>query len=73
MTEGKYFVFGREATNMYAEDPMGGFFMRSPKSFLATELKTEYKNTFVKIVEKYLYISSRKRKNLLIKNSMELF
>jgi hypothetical protein len=54
MTEGKYFVFGREAINMYAEDPMGGFFMRSPKSFLATELKTEYRNTFVKIVEKIL-------------------
>jgi hypothetical protein len=51
ITDGKQFVFGREAINMYAEDPMGGFFMRSPKSFLATDLKAEYKNTFVKIVE----------------------
>lgn len=65
MTEGKYFVFGREAINMYAEDPMGGFFMRSPKSFLATELKTEYRNTFVKIVEKILaHIKSQAEKSL---------
>lgn len=65
VTEGKYFVFGREAINMYAEDPMGGFFMRSPKSFLATELKTEYRNTFVKIVEKILvHIKSQAEKSL---------
>lgn len=65
MTDGKYFVFGREAINMYAEDPMGGFFMRSPKSFLATELKTEYRNTFVKIVEKILaHIKSQAEKSL---------
>ena len=65
MAEGKYFVFGREAINMYAEDPMGGFFMRSPKSFLATELKTEYRNTFVKIVEKILaHIKSQAEKSL---------
>ena len=65
MAEGKYFVFGREAVNMYAEDPMGGFFMRSPKSFLATELKTEYRNTFVKIVEKILaHIKSQAEKSL---------
>ena len=65
MTDGKYFVFGSEAINMYAEDPMGGFFMRSPKSFLATELKTEYKVTFVKIVEKILvYIKSQAEKSL---------
>lgn len=54
ITEGKNFVFGRDAINMYAEDPMGGFFMRSPKSFLASELKAEYKNTFANIVEKIL-------------------
>jgi hypothetical chaperone protein len=65
ITDGKQFVFGREAINMYAEDPMGGFFMRSPKSFLATDLKAEYKNTFVKIVEKILlYIKTQAEKTL---------
>ena len=54
MTNGNTFVYGREAIRMYSEDPMSGFFMRSPKSFLATELKQDYKNVFLKIVEKIL-------------------
>jgi hypothetical chaperone protein len=54
MTSGKSFVFGREAIRLYSEDPMSGFFMRSPKSFLATELRHDYKNVFLKIVEKIL-------------------
>lgn len=54
MTNGKTFVFGREAIRLYSEDPMSGFFMRSPKSFLATELRYDYKNVFLKIVEKIL-------------------
>jgi hypothetical chaperone protein len=54
MTKGSTFVYGREAIRLYSEDPMSGFFMRSPKSFLATELKPDYKNVFLKIVEKIL-------------------
>ena len=54
MTNGNTFVYGREAIRLYSEDPMSGFFMRSPKSFLATELKQDYKNVFLKIVEKIL-------------------
>lgn len=54
MTNGNTFVYGREAIRLYSEDPMSGFFMRSPKSFLATELKLDYKNVFLKIVEKIL-------------------
>lgn len=54
MSNGKTFVYGREAIKLYSEDPMSGFFMRSPKSFLAAELKLEYKNIFLKIVEKIL-------------------
>ena len=54
MTKGHTFVYGREAIRLYSEDPMSGFFMRSPKSFLATELKLDYKNVFLKIVEKIL-------------------
>ena len=54
MSKGNTFVYGREAIRLYSEDPMSGFFMRSPKSFLATELKLDYKNVFLKIVEKIL-------------------
>lgn len=65
MADGEYFVYGRQAINMYAEDPLGGFFMRSPKSFLATELKAEYKSAFIKIVENILrHIKNQSEKTL---------
>jgi hypothetical chaperone protein len=54
MSSGKSFVYGREAIRLYSSDPLSGFFMRSPKSFLAMEIKADYRNIFMKIVEKIL-------------------
>ena len=54
IAKGSAVVFGREAIRRYSEDPMSGFFLRSPKSFLAVDLKPDYRNIFIRIVEQFL-------------------
>jgi|GEM_PF-19267 len=48
------FLFGQEAINAYAEDPLGGFYLRSPKTFLGADLKKEYQQFFIKIISSIL-------------------
>ena len=42
--------FGNEALKKYAENPLSGFFMRSPKAFLGTSLNSRSKELFIKII-----------------------
>ena len=48
------FLFGQEAIHAYAEDPLGGFYLRSPKTFLGADLKKEYQEFFIKIIASIL-------------------
>jgi hypothetical chaperone protein len=50
--KGTSFLFGREAIRAYLDDPISGFFIRSPKSFLAADLSSTYRDTFISIIEK---------------------
>ena len=47
-------LYGREAINAYVQDPLGGFFMRSPKAFLGSRLDEARTSVFVEIVGKFL-------------------
>ena len=47
-------LFGSEAISAYAEDPQGGFFMRSPKAFLGSDLLAGYRKFFVKLIGRTL-------------------
>ncbi len=49
-----HFLFGQQAINAYAEDPLGGFYLRSPKTFLGADLKKEYQQFFIKIISSIL-------------------
>ncbi len=42
--------FGQKAIDEYKNDPMSGFFMRSPKAFLGISLHDAHKELFVQIV-----------------------
>lgn len=42
--------FGQEAIEQYTNDPMSGFFMRSPKAFLGIALIDAHQELFVKVV-----------------------
>lgn len=46
--------FGSEAVKKYSEDPLSGFFMRSPKAFLAIELAGQQREIFVRAVSKII-------------------
>jgi hypothetical chaperone protein len=48
------FLFGEQALQAYAEDPLGGFYLRSPKTFLGADLKKEYQQFFIKIISSIL-------------------
>jgi hypothetical chaperone protein len=48
------YLFGQEAIHAYAEDPLGGFYLRSPKTFLGADLKKEYQEFFIKIIASIL-------------------
>lgn len=47
-------LFGREAVEEYSADPLGGFFMRSPKAFLAVPLEGDRREIFVRAVSRIL-------------------
>lgn len=47
-------LFGREAIDAYVQDPLGGFFMRSPKAFLGSNLDASRTAVFVEIVGRFL-------------------
>ena len=42
--------FGQDAIEQYKDIPMGGFFMRSPKAFLAIKLMDSHKALFIRTV-----------------------
>lgn len=42
--------FGQEAINQYRNDPMSGFFMRSPKAFLGIKLADAHVELFIRTV-----------------------
>ena len=42
--------FGSEALKKYSENPLSGFFLRSPKAFLGTSLNPRSKELFIKII-----------------------
>ena len=42
--------FGNDALRKYAENPLSGFFMRSPKTFLGTSLNSRSIELFIKII-----------------------
>ncbi len=43
-------LLGNKAIDAYVADPLSGFFLRSPKAFLASTLAREYQFAFVKII-----------------------
>ena len=43
-------LLGHKAIDAYVTDPLSGFFLRSPKAFLASTLAREYQFAFVKII-----------------------
>lgn len=43
-------LLGYKAIDAYVADPLSGFFLRSPKAFLASTLAREYQFAFVKII-----------------------
>jgi len=45
---------GMSALNAYTEDPDGGFFFRSPKTFLGSDIGSLYSEDFVKVIETLL-------------------
>lgn len=47
---GKDFKYGSAAIEAYINDPMGGFYLRSPKSFLGADLRDEHINFFENII-----------------------
>ena len=47
-------LYGREAIDAYVQDPLGGFFMRSPKAFLGARLDGTRTSVFVEIVGRFL-------------------
>lgn len=47
-------LVGEAAINAYAEDPDGGFFFRSPKTFLGADVARIYSEDFTKIIETLL-------------------
>jgi hypothetical chaperone protein len=47
-------LYGREAIDAYVQDPLGGFFMRSPKAFLGSKLDPSRTAVFSDIVGKFL-------------------
>jgi len=42
--------FGQKAIDMYKKNPLGGFFMRSPKAFIGIDLHDSHKDLFVRII-----------------------
>jgi hypothetical chaperone protein len=44
------FEFGTEAINTYTTDPLSGFFLRSPKAFLGTDLKADQLEAFTRVI-----------------------
>jgi hypothetical chaperone protein len=44
------FEFGSEAINTYTSDPLSGFFLRSPKAFLGTDLKADHVEAFTRVI-----------------------
>jgi len=47
-------LVGEAAINAYAEDPDGGFFFRSPKTFLGADVAEIYSDDFIRIIETLL-------------------
>ena len=41
-------LFGNTAIKEYSSDPMSGFLLRSPKAFLAVEIRSEHREIFVR-------------------------
>jgi len=60
LTQNSEFLFGLNAINAYAEDPLSGFYLRSPKSFLGADIGKDHQEFFINIVSKI--ISHIKRK-----------
>ena len=48
------FLFGLNAINAYAEDPLGGFYLRSPKSFLGADIGKDHQEFFINIISKII-------------------
>jgi hypothetical chaperone protein len=44
------FEFGTDAINTYTNDPLSGFFLRSPKAFLGTDLKVDHIEAFTRVI-----------------------
>lgn len=53
-------LFGREAIEEYSADPLGGFFMRSPKAFLAVPLVGDRREIFVRAVSRILTLIKKR-------------
>lgn len=54
LRKNKDFLFGLKAINAYAEDPLSGFYLRSPKSFLGADIRADHQEFFIGIIEKIL-------------------
>ncbi len=54
-------IFGQSAIDHYKQNPMSGFFMRSPKAFLAINLIPTHKELFVRAIA--LILSEIKRRS----------
>ena len=50
LREGSVVSFGNEALLSYSENPLNGFFMRSPKAFLGTALNPSHIELFTRVI-----------------------
>lgn len=60
LREGSEVTFGNEALLNYSENPLSGFFMRSPKAFLGTSLHSHQIELFTRVIS--LMVEHIKRK-----------
>jgi hypothetical chaperone protein len=60
LREGSEVTFGNEALLNYSENPLNGFFMRSPKAFLGTALHSYHIELFTRVIS--LMVEHIKRK-----------
>jgi len=52
--QGSTCLLGSEASRAYGADPLGGFFLRSPKAFLGTSLSDEWRDFFIQLISRML-------------------
>jgi hypothetical chaperone protein len=68
LREGSEVTFGNEALQSYSENPLSGFFMRSPKAFLGTNLNSSYIELFTRVISLMIAYIKRKAESHLEKS-----